>query len=358
MQRSQWESARPGPFRELAGWLGVFAALSVMLGVAIARRFESDPQPGDTKRPFAQIACDDCRAPVWSVSFALEGARLAATTVAGDVWISELGSGDRMFLVRGHAEFPPSVVFSADGRALVVGESASVVRLLDMRTGQDFSQLESDGKNNATHVVVSPDGKYLAAGGFGGALTLWEWGSRRRLAVLDTHRGGISAMAFSRDGSTILAGDSAGYVTIWDVATRTKRQTFPAHGPGNGVTALAVAPEGALLATTSFRECAVRLWNARDGTSSGVPLQTVAGVRALTFSPDGAFLAMARGDGTAALWELAEGREVCVVQANSRSLQSLAFSGDGRLLATGGSDGALRLWDVAEALHGPRKQSQ
>src|SRR5437899_1212309 len=56
----------------------------------------------------------------------------------------------------------------------------------------------------------------------------------------------------------------------------------------------------------------------------------------LAFSPDGMLLALARGDGTASIWDVASAKELGAVRAQGGGLRSVAFSGDGRGLATGG----------------------
>ena len=51
--------------------------------------------------------------------------------------------------------------------------------------------------------MVLYDGKHVAAGGFDGTLTLWDWAGRRRLMARKHHRGGIHAVSFSRDADRI-----------------------------------------------------------------------------------------------------------------------------------------------------------
>ena len=91
-------------------------------------------------------------------------------------------------------------------------------------------------------------------------------------------------------------------------------------------------------------------------------------IRALAFSPDRGYLAVARDDGTATVLDVVRGKAVAVLAHDERlsvvvdrpdggfelkrlgtdsEVTSVAFSPDSRLVATGSNDNSARLWDVA-----------
>ncbi len=345
------DSLRVHRFARFVGSLFLLAGLGTTIGFVIpTQRDDLESQPDEKDRPFSQAASDDHRSPVWSLAFSPDDTQLASATVSGDVSLKDLKGGQRNLIQRSPMSSAQSLAFSTDGRALAVAGIGPVVRFWAAASGEELKPLQIAAENEATHLAFSRDGKHLATGGVGGITTLWEWSSRRRLAELDGYGAGINVLAFSPDGSALATGDSAGLVKLWDVSTKNERTTFRAADRGNSVTALAFSADSALLATTSYLECSVRLWNVADGELRGTLTRTALGARALAFSPDGTLLAMAGADGTAVLWGVAEARELGSVRANERGLQSIAFSGDGRVLATGGTDGYVRLWDVAQAL--------
>jgi WD40 repeat protein len=72
------------------------------------------------------------------------------------------------------------------------------------------------------------------------------------------------------------------------------------------------------------------------------------GVLAVAFSPNGATLATADGDGGIYLWNTATGkRTASFAEPDKQSAGALAFSPDGTLLATAADNGGVYLWSAA-----------
>ena len=71
-------------------------------------------------------------------------------------------------------------------------------------------------------VALSPDGHYLAAGGFGSVVVLWDIRSRKLVHELDQGGSGAFALEFSPDGSTLAVSGFEPVASLWDVATGTQ----------------------------------------------------------------------------------------------------------------------------------------
>ena len=114
-----------------------------------------------------------------------------------------------------------------------------------------------------------------------------------------------------------------------------------------GVRSVSFSPDGTLLATAGI-DNTVRLWDVANRQQAAT-LQHQGWVTSVSFSPDGTLLATAGTDRTR-LWDVASRQQVATLQHTGREVDhaiSVSFSPDGTLLATAETDGRVLLWDVA-----------
>lgn len=84
-----------------------------------------------------------------------------------------------------------------------------------------YQSLEAIAKIDAgelTSFCVSREGKYLAGGGAGGKLRLWD-ADLKELRSIDAHKGRILDTQFSTDGGMVATAGEDGVVAVFDVAT-------------------------------------------------------------------------------------------------------------------------------------------
>jgi WD40 repeat protein len=125
-----------------------------------------------------------------------------------------------------------------------------------------------------------------------------------------------------------------------------------AHGAG--VRAVSFSPDGKEIATVGDGQAA-RLWDATTGQETGRAVHEST-VNAVVFSPDGRFLASASGhirlkgetrtlvDPVVFLWNLDAGRTISRT-IHQGSIDRIEFSRDGRYLATASWDHTAKVWD-------------
>jgi WD40 repeat protein len=164
--------------------------------------------------------------------------------------------------------------------------------------------------------------------------------------------GGLRALALSADGTLAVTGGADGVVCAWDLP---RRQRFQVLRVGSPVNALALAPDGKLLAAGCDDKEGLRLWaRGADGFSAQQTLPEKWYVYAVAISPDGKTLAYgAEGHGTIHVHDLAARRRVGTLWEPSNFTSALAFSPDSQSLASAGN--AILCWDVRpEALRKTR----
>ena len=202
------------------------------------------------------------------------------------------------------------------------------------------------GYGEIAQIQYSPDGKVIAAATpFG--VRLFKADSLEELALWG--EGPVLSVAFSLDG-TLLASGSYGDapIRLWEVATGVEKTTL---GDPAVVGSIAFSPDGKLLASSdTFFDSTIRLWEVATGVEK-IKLGEqsdieFAGITSLVFSPNGNLLASSSWNGTVGIWEVATGVEKARLRGASVAT-SVAFSPDGALLARGSLDSIITLWDVA-----------
>jgi RNA polymerase sigma factor (TIGR02999 family) len=277
--------------------------------------------------------------PVHCLAVAPDGSRLAMgcadnrlrIVVAGTWTTDEFGP---------FASLPSGVVFTADGRDVLLAEGGRVWStnrlarpLFEVRTL--LMSLDCGG-----------DSARLVAAGYDNNLYLWDLrGGEPRL--LRGHEKPVFAARFSPDGWSVVSSGDDRSVRVWLVEDFQPTGPLPNHDREE-VLALATSADGRYVATGDLGG-QVRLWAAADGAVCAAwnEHRGRGHVHRLGFSPDGRRLVSA-GDLTGALhvWDVPGRRYLGSLRAPGPAALCVAFSADGRWLASGGNDGAVRKWDL------------
>lgn len=275
---------------------------------------------------------------------------IATTNTAGRVTLRAKDSGwqsERFLDFPGYAK---DVAFSPDGRFLAAVGYGPGICLWDL-TASTRKPTETIGVpiELLNHVKFLPDGLSLVAtSGFDGTIHLWKLATRQEWLVLH-QPSPVTSISFSPDGRWLATGGIGSQVVIlWDLRTGNKRVLLEDEW-GTAV-AVAFSPDGGLLASASNFDRNVRVWDLKIGGASWV-LRHARSVNSIAFSSDGALMATACNDGSVGLWAVATGQRRLSLDSQALSLRTVAFSPDGQtlVLATGDDDD-IRSWDIAELL--------
>lgn len=157
----------------------------------------------------------------------------------------------------------------------------------------------------------------------------------------------VEAMAFSPDGATLATG-SFREVTLWNVPAGTVRRRVA--GFRDRVVALAFSPDGKLLAAgggVPSEDGEIKLLDPGTGRTvrelAGAHSDTVFGV---AFSPDGTKLATAGADKFVRLFAAADGRPLQFFEGHTQHVMDVGFTPDGKRLVSAGADNVVKVWDI------------
>jgi len=234
-----------------------------------------------------------------------------------------------------------SAAFSPDGRQIVTTDDAGA-RIWDARTNRLVFALPHG--DTVYQAVYSADGARLVTAVGDSTVRIWDTATGKCLHTL-SHGGRALryyAVAISPDGKLVAAIDMAGAVAdAWDAASgellteqRNDESRFPS---------IAFSADGRWLATSGGND--VRVFD----TGTWSQALTIAGprIRALRFDPTGPRLVTGSATGDVSIWDLPSGSRTRHLRELGEPVNAVAFSPDGQLLACGDGGGAEQIWQMS-----------
>jgi WD40 repeat protein len=328
-------------------------------------------------------------------------------TESGEVYLWDLRAKDPEAIFRpltGHLLAVTSAVFSPDSHLLMTasgcvvrhtGQQDTTARVWNLKADDPTSNpLVLDGHDGAIEsIAISDDNRYVATAG--GTVRVWDLkkkDSRTEIHVLHGNERSVSGLVFSHDGHWLFTHQKQGGASIWNLyptdpeakpVVSSSKEAVPlkvseiavspdkrwlamldgstvgildlALGDSAGarilrghdaiVTAVTFSPDGKWMATGSADKTA-RLWDLSADPSLAGPVvldKRVATWRENRLSPDGKLTVSAGDNGTPRVSDPSTGQTVS--ELRGANVQSVAFSGDDKFVATVGSDNDALLWD-------------
>jgi len=281
-----------------------------------------------------------------------DASRLLVVDRGGDVQLWDVSAEPRRLRVL--AAGAADAVFAADGRAILVAESAGAVALWN---GDGARLWRRTAENDGVRVVAAA-GERLACGTASGGIQLWDLAGRARVRDR-AHDGAVLSLAISPDGSHLVSEGADTRLQIWrvdgDILTpraspRAANRNFAEMLPNlirwdvqwGWDRSLAFLAGGDSFVAANF--------------SGGMQIWSLAGehlaeidsahgghhVRAVAVAGD--WIASAGFDGTARLRRSGALATAVVMRGHLRAVTSVAVTEAGRVVAAG-LDGTVRIWD-------------
>jgi WD40 repeat protein len=297
-----------------------------------------------------------------SFAFSPDGKSLAITREDHTIELWDLTSGKQTVRVAPASLRPgdlvgalvrPALAFSADGKKLWCSLGGAALRQFRADTGEEISGPDAAPLAPVSALGLSADGKSLWSHGSGEAVRSWDIATGKETGRREVP-GGASHAVFTPDGRLVFADDKT--LSLCDAGgkqTKIAATELP-------LVALALSPDGTVLATRSHYDLGVYLWDAlgkqrralgsaadTTGGNTNVLTETTGVVTPeLVFSPDGRYLAGAGTRRRLCLWDVKSGNLLRELPCESQAVERFAFSPNGHCLAAVNADTTVTLYDV------------
>src|SRR5262245_54085708 len=258
-----------------------------------------------------------------------------------------------------------TIATSPDGKRLAAAGWGGDVKILNIETGEQLAAIQTGG-GYVFALAFSPDGKQIAAGTNAKPdfITIWDAGTGQPVRGLKGHSDAVLSLAYSRDGSKLLSGSYDGTARLWDVAAGTSKEF---RGHDWWVWSVAWSPDEQRFVTGSQDGSAI-VWTVATGGASAPFLAHGGPVYSAAFAPSGDLIATASYDKRVLLWrpddlksqnidklinqalsgnDTVQQTPYTALSGHSAGVRSAKFSSDGKLLVSCGNDNAICVWDVA-----------
>lgn len=241
----------------------------------------------------------------------------------------------------GVTTFVNGVAISPDGFQIATNSSDHTVRLWDINTGAEITQLIHESQDDlGMAVAYSPDGRYLASSDFDGDVLLWDLATNEPRYTW-RHDGYVWHVAFNRNGTLLATVGSDNFLRLWNTRNGNQTRALRSSAPLRG---LAISPNGRQILTGS-EEGEVILWETNSGDKLMTRSEHEASVNAVAFSPDGNRAVSLDATGLMIIWNLSTGEAEQSIQAHNAQAFALLWMPKSNIIVTGADDGRLVLWD-------------
>jgi WD40 repeat protein len=311
--------------------------LGIPLGTTVEKFVESYQEKVEER----QSIVGGHRSAVTSLAFTHDGQLLASGSRDGTVRVWNVQSA-RETCAALHAQSGVVALAHVANRSVIVAalENRRLV-LWDYGLHRQVVHVDAPDRAPLRAVAVSGDGHWIAAGGGGSRIFLWQTDHLTLAAEIGNTSGSVQALAFTSDGSGIVCGTSKGRVEMFDRGPGEARWSMRT-GLGR-IVALAVPPRAAGV-VGGAADGTVAFWDLKSGEERKRVRPMRGRMASLAVTPDAALVLVGLASGKACLTDPGRGGEVAVLDGHAGPVTATAFTGTGKHAATGTTDGTVRLW--------------
>lgn len=244
-----------------------------------------------------------------------------------------------------HSPYAFSLDFSPDGKYLITGGSDHTVKIWDLESSKLIKTLHGH-IGDIQSVKISPDGKYIASGeiylAYGKAeIKIWEMIGWKLIRTLRTYSD-VLALAFSPNGNYLASGGWGNNLEIWNFRTGELIRRIAVQTAI--ISSVDFSQDGKLLALAGGEVIEVyKTTNWNKVKNLGLRNN---GIKIIQFSHNGKYLASGGIDKTVRIWKVKTGKLLLELKGHKKGVISVNFSPDDIYLASGDDWEIINIWQV------------
>ncbi|BAZ47516.1 WD-repeat protein [Nostoc sp. NIES-4103] len=148
------------------------------------------------------------------IAISPDGQNLFATSASGSasqLWNLQTGKLIRNFDAKSSIN---AIAISPDGKTLATGVRDKAIKLWNVGSGELIYTLTGHA-GEVMSVAFAPDGQTLASGSWDKTIKLWNLTTGKLIRTFPGHKEKVWSVAFSPDGKTLASGSQDGIIKIW-----------------------------------------------------------------------------------------------------------------------------------------------